>query len=111
MGIVGRTGSGKSTLVAALWRVTPFSSGQVCIGGIDIISVSLPVLRHRLAIIPQDPVLFHGTVRYNLDPEGVENEATLQRALQLVGLSAIVSVKRLTIPRAVMCTRLIEVES
>jgi len=88
MGIVGRTGAGKSSILVALFRVCELRGGSLLIDGIDIARVDLPTLRSRLAIIPQDPVLFTGTLRSNLDPTKANSDEELWNVLQQCGIDA-----------------------
>ena len=86
VGLVGRTGSGKSTTMLAIFRLVELASGTIRLGGTDVGRVPLATLRSAITIIPQDPVLFVGTVRSNLDPFDQETDEALETALGEVGL-------------------------
>mmetsp|Transcript_5514 Transcript_5514/g.18237 ORF Transcript_5514/g.18237 Transcript_5514/m.18237 type:complete len:375 (+) Transcript_5514:3652-4776(+) len=88
VGIVGRTGAGKSSILVALFRMGELRAGSITIDGIDTATLALYELRSRLAIIPQDPVLFTGSLRMNLDPFDESTDAELWAALDACSIGA-----------------------
>ncbi|KAM6464846.1 ATP-binding cassette sub-family C member 8 isoform 2-T2 [Liasis olivaceus] len=90
IGICGRTGSGKSSFSLAFFRMVDAFEGRIIIDGIDIAKLPLQTLRSRLSIILQDPILFSGTIRFNLDPEKKCTDSTLWEALEIAQLKHVV---------------------
>ncbi|KAH9299842.1 hypothetical protein KI387_031524, partial [Taxus chinensis] len=93
VGIVGRTGSGKSTLIQALFRIVEPAQGNIMIDGLDITKVGLHELRARISIIPQDPVMFEGSIRGNLDPLEEHSDTDIWEALSKCQLGRVVHAK------------------
>ncbi|ROL49384.1 Multidrug resistance-associated protein 1 [Anabarilius grahami] len=91
VGIVGRTGAGKSSLALGIFRILEAAKGKISIDGINIAEIGLHELRSRITIIPQDPVLFSGSLRMNLDPFDGYTDEEVWRALELAHLKNFVS--------------------
>ncbi|KAL8234311.1 hypothetical protein R6Q59_020411 [Mikania micrantha] len=93
VGVVGRTGGGKSTLIQVLFRLVEPCGGSITIDGIDISTLGLHDLRSRFGIIPQEPILFEGTVRSNIDPIGQHSDEEIWRSLKRCQLFDVVAAK------------------
>ena len=90
VGVVGRTGSGKSSLAAALFRIVELDGGSISIDGMDTRKLGLRELRRGLFIIPQDPVLFSASLRFNVDPFDEYSDEEVLGALKKAELGSLV---------------------
>lgn len=86
VGIVGRTGAGKSSVTLSLFRIIEAAEGQIVVDGINLAEIGLHDLRSNLTIIPQDPVLFSGTLRFNLDPFNHYSDGDIWKTLEMANL-------------------------
>ncbi|XP_062527496.1 ATP-binding cassette sub-family C member 10 isoform X2 [Bombyx mori] len=93
LGVVGRTGAGKSSLLAALLRLAPLSRGTVRVDGVDVHKLHLHSLRSRIGVIPQEPFIFSGSIRENVDPLRQYSETEVWRALEACGVRDAVSAR------------------
>ena len=91
VGVVGRTGAGKSSLVLCLMRIIELESGRIVIDGVDIKQLGLEDLRSHIAIIPQEPLLFSGMVRSNLDPFSEYSDESIWSALDRASMRTVIS--------------------
>ena len=90
VGIVGRTGSGKSTVTLCLFRILEATEGKILIDDIDISKIGLNILRNNLTIIPQDPALMEGSLRYNIDPLDKNEDNEIIKVMQKIGFDYII---------------------
>ena len=95
IGIVGRTGSGKTTFSLCLFRILEAESGKILIDDIDISKIDLITLRENISIIPQDPTLIEGTLRYNIDPFNKFSDSEIKKLISEIGLDDFMANKNL----------------
>ncbi|KAK4083017.1 uncharacterized protein Triagg1_1907 [Trichoderma aggressivum f. europaeum] len=93
LGLVGRSGSGKSSLIQALFRMANTPSGQILLDGQDIARVPKPLIRQKLSCLTQDPFLFTNTIRFNADPLGVHSDEAIVSALQRAAIWDVITSK------------------
>ena len=95
IGVVGRTGSGKSTMLLCLFRILEANKGKILIDDIDISKIGLEILRQSLTIIPQEPIILEGNIRDNIDPSKTYNDSEILKLLKEVGLNDFMADKNL----------------
>ncbi|KAL7945596.1 P-loop containing nucleoside triphosphate hydrolase protein [Trichoderma barbatum] len=93
LGLVGRSGSGKSSLIQALFRMANTPAGQILLDGQDVASVPKPLIRQKLSCLTQDPILFTNTIRFNADPLGVHTDEAIVSALQRAAIWDVIVTK------------------
>lgn len=86
VGVVGRTGAGKSTLSLTLSRIVELETGKIEIDGVNISEIDINQVRDKITVIAQDPILFTGTLRFNLDPFREHSNAAIEQLLHKAGL-------------------------
>lgn len=94
VGVVGRTGAGKSTLGLAMLRILELQSGKIEIDGVDISKIGLDDLRQKVTTIPQDPTLFKGSLKFNIDPHERETNETIDKLLKKAGLDELLKLDK-----------------
>ncbi|KAM0452349.1 hypothetical protein ACHAO4_005560 [Trichoderma viride] len=93
LGLVGRSGSGKSSLIQALFRMANTPTGQILLDGQDISTIPKPLIRQKLSCLTQDPILFTNTIRFNADPLGVHSDEAIADALQRAAIWDVITSK------------------